>query len=284
MDVHGNVEPAPGSASEPTAPAFSVRVVGQGPPMLLIPGLASPGSVWDSTVERYRDRYTLHVFTLAGFGGQPRRPGLTLDQVRADLVRYIAEQKLEKPVVVGHSLGGFMTCWLGATAPDSVGPLVSVDGLPFLPALFDPDATAESARPQAERFRASFQAMNHQQFLAGLRSGLAIQATGQENQDRVLSWCSPSDPAAVGSAMAELMSTDLRPRCKDILSPLLLIGAVGGVPPTMQEAVRAIYQAQVASIPDHQVVFLEHARHFVMLDDPAGFFAALDAFLRRTGR
>jgi N-formylmaleamate deformylase len=268
----------------PEVPPFSVKVVGNGPPLLLLPGLASPGAVWDTTVAHLQERYTLHVFTLAGFGGQPARPGLTLEEVRASLVRYIREQKLEKPVVIGHSLGGFMAYWLGATAPDSVGPLVAVDGLPFLAALVDPKATAASTRSQAEQLRAGFRGLSHEQFLAGVKAGVGRQATGPEHQAQVVAWCAPSDPGAVGNAMAELLTMDLRAEGKAIRSPVLLMAAVGGVPQEMQAAVRAEYEAQVASIPEHQVVFLEHARHFVMLDDPQAFFAALDDFLHRTGR
>jgi pimeloyl-ACP methyl ester carboxylesterase len=55
-----------------------------------------------------------------------------LQTVRDDVLRYIQEKKLDHPVIVGHSLGGFLAFWIAATAPDAVGPLVAVDGVPFL--------------------------------------------------------------------------------------------------------------------------------------------------------
>jgi len=43
--------------SEEKAPhSFRVEIVGHGGPMILIPGLASSGDTWKSTVARYRDR------------------------------------------------------------------------------------------------------------------------------------------------------------------------------------------------------------------------------------
>ena len=60
-----------------TAPAtageypFAVKVTGTGQPMILIPGLACSGEVWDSTVAHFKDRCECHVLTLAGFAGQP---------------------------------------------------------------------------------------------------------------------------------------------------------------------------------------------------------------------
>ena len=59
---------AAASAQSPH-PSFDVKVTGHGPAVVLIPGLLSTGEVWETTVERYKDRYTLHVLTLAGFGG-----------------------------------------------------------------------------------------------------------------------------------------------------------------------------------------------------------------------
>lgn len=117
--------------------------------MILIPGLLSSGDVWSGTVAHFKDRYECHVLTLAGFAGQPAVPPPFLQTVRDDVLRYIQEKKLDHPVIVGHSLGGFLAFWIAATAPDAVGPLVAVDGVPFLPALMDPSATLATAATAA---------------------------------------------------------------------------------------------------------------------------------------
>jgi hypothetical protein len=49
--------------------AFDVQVYGEGPSMFLIPGATSSGNVWDATVAKYKDKYQIHVFTLAGYAG-----------------------------------------------------------------------------------------------------------------------------------------------------------------------------------------------------------------------
>lgn len=53
------------SAAHPT---FTVRVVGKGRPMLLIPGLTCPGAVWDERVAHYQKQYQCHVISPAGSG------------------------------------------------------------------------------------------------------------------------------------------------------------------------------------------------------------------------
>ena len=51
---------------------IDVKVTGHGQPVILIPGLATPGAVWDDTVKHLQDKYECHVVTIAGFGGMPR--------------------------------------------------------------------------------------------------------------------------------------------------------------------------------------------------------------------
>src|SRR5947199_9790656 len=95
--------------AKPNAP-FAVKVTGKGKPILFIPGLACSGSVWDSAVDHYKDHYECHVLTLAGFAGQPalKDKSAYLDTVRKGIITYIKEKKLDKPVIVGHSLGGYL--------------------------------------------------------------------------------------------------------------------------------------------------------------------------------
>ena len=48
------------------------------------------------------------VVTVAGFVGVPRVPAPMLEKVRDGLAAYIRKNKLDHPVIVGHSLGGFL--------------------------------------------------------------------------------------------------------------------------------------------------------------------------------
>ncbi|HEX9492247.1 MAG TPA: alpha/beta hydrolase, partial [Thermoanaerobaculia bacterium] len=78
---------AAAQADEPAA--FTVRVAGTSRPMIFIPGLASSGEVWNSTVEHFQNRYTCHVLTLAGFAGQPAIQQPLIETARRQLAAYI---------------------------------------------------------------------------------------------------------------------------------------------------------------------------------------------------
>src|SRR5437763_12029505 len=105
-------------SSSKAASTFRVQVIGNGAPMILIPGLSSSGDVWKSTVIHYQNKYQCHVLTLAGFAGEPAvNEDAFLDRVKNDIIAYIKENHLEKPVIIGHSLGGFLALWIASTEP-----------------------------------------------------------------------------------------------------------------------------------------------------------------------
>jgi len=271
-----NREPSPSPPARRVTRAFAVEVSGVGRPVILIPGLGCSGEVWHSTVEHVvAAGYQAHVLTLAGFAGQPALPGASLDQVRRDVVDYIRTERLDHPVLIGHSLGGFLAFWIAATAPDAVGPVVAVDGLPFAPAVMDSGVTADSVRAGATAMRSMVAKQSQAEFARQNRMFLAQMITAAADLDEVARASGRSDPAAVGGAVFDLMTTDLRPLVGAIRVPVLLIAAGDGMDPQT----RARYEEQVRAVPTHRVVVAEHAKHFVMLDDRAFFFRELDAFL-----
>ena len=270
---------AAAAGAQPLHPSFDVQVTGRGPAIVLIPGLLSSGEVWDTTVERYKDRYTLHVLTLAGFGGPAPIGAPFLPRVRDEIIRYVQANSLDRPILVGHSLGGFLSFWIAATAPELVGGVVAVDGVPFLPALMNPAATADGAKAQGEQIRTMYAAFTTDQLVSQSRMALTTMITAPADVERALAWVRVSDPATAGIAVAELMSTDLRRDVAAITAPTLLIGASGAAPDTMQPAFQKAYELQLAAAPKARVIMATKARHFIMFDDPAFLFAALDEFL-----
>jgi N-formylmaleamate deformylase len=270
----------------PTQPSFAVTITGTGRPVILIPGLDSSGAVWDGTVARLKDRYRCHVLTLAGFAGQPAIPGPFLETVRNDLASYIRDQKLDHPIIIGHSLGGFLALWLASENTDLVGPLVIVDSLPFLPAAFNPDATIETMKPMAEQMRAGM-AAGGPQFLAQSEAAVKTMVTKPENVALVMSWTKATDPASAGNGMYDLFTHDLRREVQNIQVPILVLGTwiayrESTTETTTRAAVDKTFQSQYAQVKHHKVVLSDNARHFIMLDDPDWFYAQIEVFLSTT--
>ncbi len=265
------------------APSFHVDIIGKGKPMILIPGFASSGHTWDSTVARYKDRYECHVLTLAGFAGESRIEAPFLETVRKDLAVYIRKNKMDKPVIVGHSLGGFMALWLAEQEPDLVGPLVIVDSLPFLAAIMQPGATVESVKPMAENMRKVFSGPPTEETEKQTQASIKSMVTKPEDYEMILGWGKKSDRIAEGNAMYDMMTTDLRDDLDKITSRTIVIGTWIGFKQygVTRDQVEKNFRDQYAKLKNYQLVLSDKARHFVMLDDPEGFFVATDAFLLR---
>jgi N-formylmaleamate deformylase len=246
--------------------SFHVDVKGSGRPMILIPGLSSPGAVWDGTIAHFEKTYECHSLTLAGFAGRKAIDAPLLPTVRKELVEYIRSNKLDKPILVGHSLGGFLAFWLASSEPGLVGAVIAVDGLPFAPAMMGAPLAPEQIE-QMQRYVAS---QTPEQFELQTRMSLGMMITKKEDIERIAAASVKSDPATVGRAMKEKMTTDLRDAVSKIDVPVLLIGAGDA---------KDAYEKQVASIPRHETVMAKDAKHFVMLDAPDFFLATLDRFL-----
>ncbi|MFD2721419.1 alpha/beta fold hydrolase [Hymenobacter monticola] len=272
-------------ADNPAAhPSFTVRVVGKGRPVLLIPGLTCPGAVWDETVARYQGRYQCHVLSLAGFGGTAPAAGAPtadfLPAVREQLLTYIKTQKLDRPAVIGHSLGGFMGLWLSTTQPDAVGPLLILDSLPFLAAVQNPALTAEAARPMAAGMRQQMGAGKLP--LAQQRQMVTTMVTDTAHQALVTRWGQASNPASVAQAMYELYTTDLRADLGAVRQPALVLGTWAAYQPygATLASTKGIFEAQYAKLPQHRIEMSQAGKHFVMYDDRDWFFQQADAFLQ----
>lgn len=270
-------------ATDPTT--FTVRVTGHGRPMLLIPGLASPGAVWDTTVAHFDDTHECHVVSLAGFGGTPpARDGVTfsLATVREELAAYIRARGFERPVVVGHSLGGFLALDLAATHPDLPGPLVVVDALPFFFGIMKPGGTPEEAKQAAEATAGGFAQMDREAYASMIRNGPngSTMAAAEADIERIIAWGLASDPATVAQAMRDMYSADLRPALARITSPTLAFAAwVGYAPYSSHAFVEQAFGGQFSTLPDVRIEISDTARHFIMFDEPQWMCARIDAFL-----
>ncbi len=262
---------------------FAVEVHGDGQPMLLIPGLSNSGAVWDETVDRYKSDYQMHVVTLPGFAGQPPMDETSpyLTQVRDQLLAYIQAEKLNNPVVVGHSLGGFTALLMAVENPDLFKKIVIVDAVPFMPALTMPGATEETSKGMAAAVKSQMEGQSEELRSASLDQILATMISDPERIKLAKKWGMDSDPASVNQAMYEMMTTDLRQEIAAVKTPTLVMGSWVAYKDygMSHERLKASYGAQYKNMDNHKLVITDTGKHFIMWDDPDFYFAKMDAFL-----
>lgn len=243
--------------------AFTVEVHGEGRPVIFIPGLGCPGDVWSGTVAHLPADIQSHVLTLSGFAGtKPIKPPLAA-KTRKELVRYIRSNHLKDPIIVGHSLGGFIAYWLAATAPDVVGGIVVVDAGPGY--LADDEA--------ARLLRNTWAQAGDDELPEQVKSVYSMMTNDPKHVAPFIDVIAKSDRQTIGDAIYELVKTDITDKVSSITAPVLLVLADGGL--------QARYRKQAAGIENLQVVVIPRAKHFVMLDDPDAFAKTLADFLAK---
>ena len=264
--------------------AFQVAVTGQGAPVILIPGLASSGEVWQATVARLcgdaRPQRQCHVLTLAGFAGVPKIEGDLLAQAETQLAAYIRDHQLGKPAIIGHSLGGFLALKLAIGHPRQAGKLIIVDSLPALGAAQLPSITPEQLQGMAAQMRSAMRAQDGAGFAEGQRRSVASMAGKPDDVARILDWGARSDRNTVIDTMATLIGTDLRQDVGRIASPTLVLGTwIAYKDYAPRAATEAVFRSQYQQLPGVRVVMSDAARHLIMYDDPDWLHGQIEQFL-----
>jgi len=264
---------------------FHVRVDGPENPIgdiILIPGLSSSPEVWDGLTDALKDRYRIHRIHVQGFAGAPAEANATgwvATPVAADLARYIRQQHLDKPVVIGHSMGGSIGMMLAARHPNLVGKLMVVDMIPFMGVMFGGGAaTPQSVAPVAD---AIAEGMRNQETWAASATG---SINGMINTEAAragpIQDALTTDPNVAASAMRELITTDLRPELARITAPTEVLYIAFDRPGMTPEMTDGIYAASFANLPGVTLKRIDDSAHFIMLDQPARFLSEVNAFLQ----
>lgn len=264
--------PAP---SEVRLSRITIRSVGRGNmPVVFIPGLASPASVFDEAAAKIGKSNHLVFVQVNGFAGSKASEAVDnlLPGAVDELAGWMAANNLSKAAVIGHSMGGLMSLMLAKRHPEMVGRLLIVDSLPFYGMLFGPTATPDTVRPIVEQIR------------AGLVSGKSPaqvpphMSNNEAGRAKILAWLQASDPKTVGEALVEDATTDLRPDLPSIDAPVTVLYAVPT--PESKAMVDALYASAYKMLPNYQLHAIEGSEHFIMLDQPAQFEGQLNYLLR----
>ncbi len=271
----------------PTAPAFqSSRIIvearGRGPDIVFIPGLGSTGDAWRTTADRLADRYRVHLVTLRGFGqtniGANASGGLE-GPAASEIRRYILEQRLARPALVGHSMGGQIALRVAADMGDRIDRVMVVDASPFFPALVDSRATADQMEPLARLAYQGLMLFGDKALQAqvsalggdlGLAGDMVFQGLGLQGGDR----------RVLAQGLYEVLTIDLRRRLAEIKAPVTVVYGWSRDERSARNRLEGLFRYGFSTLPrPARFERIEGAEHQVMIDQPTRFQAAVDRFL-----
>jgi N-formylmaleamate deformylase len=238
---------------------------GGAPPLLVLPGITSPAITWDFVVARLRDRVRPLVMDLRGRGLSEAGGAYGAPEFAADAAAAIAELGLERPLVLGHSLGARIAAALAARGDVELGLTICVD----------PPLTGPGRAPYPTP-RESFEAQLDAGYAGttGDEVGAAYPLWPRSEQLLRARWVGSCERDAVLATYDRFGEEDFLQWWAAVPAPAVLID--GGDSPVVtdagrQEAREANPAAAYATVPG--------AGHMVPWDNPAGFDAVLDEVL-----
>jgi pimeloyl-ACP methyl ester carboxylesterase len=120
------------------------RTGGSKPPMLLAHGISDDGLCWTALAEALRAQFDMVMVDLRGHGRSAApEGGYTLENMAAELADLIAGLGLERPILLGHSMGANTILTLAGLYPD----------MPRAILLEDPPAFWRAAAPSPDEIK-----------------------------------------------------------------------------------------------------------------------------------
>ncbi len=274
-----------------TVGTMRVESYGSGSPALVfVPGLDCGSWVWDSAVRLYSGTHAVYVVTLAGFDGlpPPAKPGI--DGADASLLELLTKHGIDRPVLIGHSLGGFLALRFGSEHSNLVRGIVAVDGTPvFIPLLA---STPEQRLKIGDGFAAQLSSISAQEFISGQLDVMSKMVTDPAKAAQVAKLTGTSDAKATGAYARDLYVADIRPQLKTLTAPTLEIAPVPTKPAPYEgpdaasksltersAAYQSFYQSLFPGASNVKVVPIANSLHFVMIDQPGPLYDAITQFI-----
>ncbi|GIV65915.1 MAG: alpha/beta hydrolase [Chloroflexota bacterium] len=233
---------------------LAVEDHGEGIPLVLIHGFPLNRRIWQPIVPLLKSKAHLIIPDLRGFGESPREvEGYSMRLLAADILQLLDRLNIEKAVIAGHSMGGYVALEFAHAYPHRL------KGLALVASQADADSperrqarliTAREVRSRGIRYIAD-----------GMPSKLSADVEIQRQLNQIILTCDVAVVVAALKAMADRRDANLW--LPEIQVPVLAIaGANDQLIPLerSQSLVKLVNKGWVIEIPE--------AGHMPMMESP----------------
>jgi pimeloyl-ACP methyl ester carboxylesterase len=92
----------------------------KGTPLVFLHGFCEDSSMWDDFLEIFEDEYQTIRVDLPGLGKSDPVEGVTIEFMAKAVLAVLEELRVEKFILVGHSMGGYVSLEIGKIAGDRI--------------------------------------------------------------------------------------------------------------------------------------------------------------------
>lgn len=252
---------------------FEVKITGKGKKSIIfIPGFASSGEVWNETKSNYEKDFTCYTLTMAGFADVKPQGNATFKNWETSIANYIKENKIEKPILIGHSMGGGLALAIASDYPDLIKKIVVVDALPCLQAISNPSFIS-SENPDCSPLANQMNALSKEQFYQMQKNFISSLVAETSKQELIISWSVNSDRKTFAEMYCDFTNTDLRQKIENIKCPTLILleDSFKTIKPAIEE--------QYKNLKNANLQYATKGLHFIMYDDKEWYINQLNNFL-----
>ncbi|MCL8206557.1 MAG: alpha/beta hydrolase [Actinomycetia bacterium] len=236
---------------------------GPDPALVLVHGYRMHGGIWDDVIAALGARHRAVAVDLRGNGASDRpSTGYDLPALAGDVLAVIEAARLDRPVLIGHSMGGTIVQYVMAERPEMLTAAVLVAPVPASGVELPPEAV--------ETFRRSVhdKAVLRQLYEGSVAPGTAV-------VDRLMTLSATASPAAGEQSLDTWRRASFADRLAGCRVPTLVVaGAHDGL--FSRDFLAATLLPRLA---DARLTVVEAAGHFVPVEAPAALARLITDFV-----
>ena len=236
--------------------------------IVFVHGWSCNAGFWREQIPALADKAKLVMINLPGHGESDKpQVEYTMDYFADAVIAVMREAKVEKATLVGHSMGAPIICRVHAKAPERVAGLLAVDGF-----MRRPKVTPE----QAENMAASYRKDDYQEQAKRMITSMFPNPGTEALRDGVTAEMLKTPQHVMASAMHAMF--DPKQPAWDLAKVEVPVMSINAKSPMWTENYEK-YVRGLSEKTDYRLI--EGTGHFVMLEKPAEFNAALVEMLEK---
>jgi 3-oxoadipate enol-lactonase len=240
-------------------------------PLVFLHGIGGAARAWHGQITAFGDRYRALAWDMPGYGGSAPLPNVSIATLADALQDFLQAIGGQRPVLVGHSIGGMIVQQWLIQHPRAAAAVVLAQTSPAF-------GRAEGDW-QKQFIEARLGPLDRGETMKSLAPVLVRELVGDDPDAGGLGIareCMASVPeASYRAVILALLGFDQRKALGNIAIPTLVLSG------SKDKNAPALMMAKMAThIPSATYVELEGAGHLVNLERPKAFNAALDQFLK----
>ena len=245
-----------GSVKSADGVNISYLVEGSGEPAIVfIHGWCCDKTYWDEQINAFSPKYTVVAIDLAGHGESgTERKDYTMEAFGQDAAAVVNHLKLDKIILVGHSMGGDVIYQAAKLLKPRVIGLIGADTFQDIGGTINEDQLQQFLRPLRENFKQTATAFVKQMFAADADTNLVNKVAEDMS----------SAPQQVALSAMENLFRDHGEKLVEGVSNIKLISINSDKYPTNIADNKKL-------VPLFEVKIIKGSGHFVMLEKPAEF-------------